>query len=210
MSNEGTIFVVDDDEAVRDSLDALLRSAGHATSLFANATEFLERVDDEEAGCLLLDVRLPDADGIEILQRLTDDGFDPPVIIITGHGDVPMAVRAMRIGATDFIEKPFEPEELLGSVARALEVRQVHSQSSAQASEAKSRFQRLTPRETDVMMHLVIGQPNKIIAHELGLSPRTVEVHRARVMEKTGAESLSHLVRMAIAAGIDPEVSPPA
>ncbi len=210
MSGEANIVVVDDDEAVRDSLDALLRSAGHSTSKFANASHFLESVDTEDVSCLILDVRLPDADGIEVLQRLTEGGFGPPVIIITGHGDVPMAVKAMRIGATDFIEKPFEPDELLRSVTRALEVREEHSQSHAQALEAKARFEKLTPRETDVMMQLVIGQPNKIIAHQLGLSPRTVEVHRARVMEKTGAESLSHLVRLAISAGIDPEVASPA
>lgn len=210
MSSEANILVVDDDEAVRDSLDALLRSAGHSTSQYTNATDFLEAVDAQDASCLILDVRLPDADGIDVLQRLTESGFGPPVIVITGHGDVPMAVKAMRSGAADFIEKPFEPEELLRSVTRALEVREEHSQSHAQALEAKARFDKLTPRETDVMMHLVIGLPNKIIAHQLGLSPRTVEVHRARVMEKTGAESLSHLVRMAINAGIDPEVASPA
>lgn len=204
MRAEKTIYVVDDDEAVRDSLDALLQSSGHATSLFATATEFLDVAGDAEPGCLLLDVRLPDADGLDVLQRLVGAGFGAPIIIITGHGDVPMAVRAMRNGAMDFIEKPFDPNVLLDAVGRALEVRQEQSRTSAQASEAKARFERLTPRETDVMEQLVIGQPNKIIAYELGLSPRTVEVHRARVMEKTGAESLSHLVRMAIAAGIDP------
>jgi len=204
MPSERAIFVVDDDEAVRDSLDALLQSSGHATCLFATATEFLDVAGDAEPGCLLLDVRLPDADGLDVLQRLVGAGFRAPVIIITGHGDVPMAVRAMRNGATDFIEKPFDPDALLDAVGRALETRQQLGRTSAQASEAMARFERLTPRETDVMRHLVIGQPNKIIAHELGVSPRTVEVHRARVMEKTGAESLSHLVRMAIAAGIEP------
>ena len=205
MGETETISVVDDDEAVRDSLDVLLRAAGHSTRLFACAKDFLEIARIQRAGCVLLDVRLPDGDGIEVLDQLVQSGFAPPVIIITGHGDVPMAVKAMRLGALDFVEKPLDPDALLDSVDHALAAYRQQRQCEAQAREARAQLSRLTPRETDIMRKLVIGQPNKVIASELGLSPRTVEIHRARVMEKTGAKSLSHLVRLAISAGVDPD-----
>ena len=200
-----TICIVDDDEAVRDSLDALLNSVGRATQLYSCAKDFLDASSIQRMGCVLLDVRLPDANGIEVLQRLKDSGFGPPVIIITGHGDVPMAVKAMRLGALDFVEKPLDPDALLESVDYAIETYRQQRQIDACAREARAQISRLTPRETDIMRKLVIGQPNKVIASELGLSPRTVEIHRARVMEKTGAKSLSHLVRLAISAGVDAE-----
>ncbi len=209
MSAQGrTICIVDDDEAVRDSLCSLLAVAGHVPCAFASAAEFLEGCADVDIGCVLLDVRLPDADGIDLLERLLAMGAlrEPPVIVITGHGDVPMAVKAMKIGAADFIEKPFDADALLKSVEQALASRDRAERASAFAERAREAFGTLTPREGDVMKQLIIGRPNKIIAHNLGLSPRTVEVHRARIMKKTGAQSLSHLVRMAISAGIDPQV----
>ncbi len=199
------IVIVDDDEAVRDSLTSLLEVAGYSTCAFETATSFLEGGGSSQAGCLLLDVRLPDADGIDVLEQLMGRGYTVPVIVITGHGDVPMAVKAMRIGAADFIEKPFDTDALLESIGRALAGRDQAEHQLELAEKARSALATLTPRETDVMRQLIIGRPNKIIAYELGLSPRTVEVHRARIMKKTCAGSLSHLVRMAISAGIDPE-----
>jgi len=199
------IVIVDDDEAVRDSLTSLLEVAGYATRAFETAASFLDNGREADAGCLLLDVRLPDANGIDLLEQLMGRNYTAPVIVITGHGDVPMAVKAMRIGAADFIEKPFETESLLQSIERALDGRDRAEHQHALALEARAALETLTPRETDVMQQLIIGRPNKIIAYELGLSPRTVEVHRARIMKKTSAGSLSRLVRMAISAGIDPE-----
>lgn len=209
MTSTGTIAILDDDSAVRDSLDALLTAAGHETRCFANATEFRDGCDCDEISCLLLDVRLPDADGLDVFQQLLADGFTKSVIIMTGHGDVPMAVKAMRLGAWDFLEKPFEPDFLLETVQAVLSAEQTRSKEQVEAQQAQDRLSRLTARETEVMKKLVLGRPNKVIAGELGLSPRTVEIHRARVMEKTEAQSLSHLVRMAIAAGVDAELEHP-
>ncbi len=206
MTDQATVCIVDDDEAVRDSLDALLTAAGHGTRTYDCAKDFLNSGGVQRVGCVLLDVKLPDGDGIDVLNQLKKSGFAPPVIIITGHGDVPMAVKAMRIGALDFVEKPLDPDNLLEVVEHAIEVYRRQRQSDAQAHEARAQLSKLTPRETDIMRKLVIGQPNKVIASELGLSPRTVEIHRARVMEKTGAKSLSHLVRLAISAGVDAEL----
>lgn len=205
MSAPEIIAVLDDDLAVRDSLDALLTSAGHQTACFASATDFRSLCNRDEIGCLLLDVRLPDADGLDVFQELIQQGFERSVIIMTGHGDVPMAVKAMRLGAWDFLEKPFEPDTLLDAVQAAMGAGEARSKEIAAAHLAQERLDRLTARETEVMKQLVLGRPNKVIASELGLSPRTVEIHRARVMEKTDAQSLSHLVRMAIAAGVDAE-----
>ncbi|MGI9426463.1 MAG: response regulator transcription factor [Hyphomicrobiaceae bacterium] len=201
-----TVAIVDDDEPVRDSVDVLVRACGYGTRTFENASTFLEASLGEIA-CILLDVRLPDGDGIDILQKLIDRGIKIPIVIMTGHGDVPMAVKAMRIGALDFIEKPFEPDELLAAVERAVQQFAQAVEAQHRDADARERLQRLTARETEVMQQLVLGRPNKVIAYELGLSPRTVEVHRARVMEKTDAGSLSELVRLAIAAGIDPAQS---
>ena len=208
MSNDTTtgnpiVAIVDDDEPVRDSVDVLVRASGYETRTFEDATSFLDATLDGIA-CILLDVRLPDGDGIDILQQLTDRNVAIPIIIMTGHGDVPMAVKAMRIGALDFVEKPFDADQLLDLVERAINRFEHTLQSQNWNADARHRLQRLTPRETEVMHQLVLGHSNKVIAHQLGLSPRTVEVHRARVMEKTEAASLSELVRLAIAAGIDP------
>ena len=198
----GTIFIVDDDPAVCESTEALVSTLGHPTASFTSAADFLQSFDATRAGCVLLDVRMPGIDGLTLLERLGAGRAGVPVIMVTGHGDVPMAVRAMQRGAVDFVQKPYEPDRLLASIERALAGRQ---SVAPPAPPLAQRFQQLTPRETDVMRQLVIGHPNKVIARNLGMSPRTVEIHRGRVMEKTGAESLSHLVRMALKAGFDPD-----
>lgn len=199
----GKIYVVDDDDAVGDSIKALLSSVGYEAEVFASARQFLESFDPSGAACILLDVRMPGMDGLTLLERMGADRRGVPVIMVTGHGDVPLAVRAMQAGAADFVEKPFEEARLLQSIEQAIS--NAASAPVATDDDLTARFARLTPRETDVMRQMVIGHPNKIIAYHLGLSPRTVEIHRGRVMRKTGAESLSHLVRLAIKAGHDPD-----
>ena len=201
MTAEAKVVVVDDDEAVRDSLQAMLEAEGFAVETFADASRFLEGYRSTPNSCLLIDVRMPGMDGIELLTRLATRVSSPPVILITGHGDVPMAVRAIKLGAMDFIEKPFSAETIMRSIRAALAICRA---APAAEPEADRRFARLTEREREVLEQLVVGRSNKAIALELGISPRTVEIHRARVMEKMQAQSLSHLVRMALAAGIDP------
>ncbi|MSP50646.1 MAG: response regulator [Alphaproteobacteria bacterium] len=196
------IYVVDDDEAVRDSLQALLESKGFATAAYASAEAFLEAYRPGPADCALFDLRMAGMDGISLLERLRADGRRLPVILITGHGDVPAAVRAMQAGASDFIEKPYASEALLASIARVLETGSRSAGGTAEAREAAARIAALTPREREVLDRLVLGRPNKIIAHELAISPRTVEIHRANLMKKMQADSLSHLVRMALSAGV--------
>ncbi len=202
-TGNGKIYVVDDDEAVGDSIEALLSSVGYEAEVFVSAGQFLESFDPSGAACILLDVRMPGMDGLTLLERMGADRRGVPVIMVTGHGDVPLAVRAMQAGAADFVEKPFEEARLLQSIEQAIS--NAASAPTATDDNLTALFARLTPRETDVMRQVVIGHPNKIIAYNLGLSPRTVEIHRGRVMQKTGAESLSHLVRLAIKAGHDPD-----
>ncbi|HWI29726.1 MAG TPA: response regulator FixJ [Stellaceae bacterium] len=204
MSEAPRIFVVDDDEAVGDSLQLLLQSAGFPRIVvYASAREFLAEAQPSPGECLLLDVRMPDMDGLELQEELNRRGFKLPVIIMTGHGDVPIAVRAMKAGASDFLEKPFSDELLLDCVRRARAHAAETLRERDEANEIKRRIETLTPRERDVLRGMIAGRPNKLIAHELGISPRTVEIHRARVMDKMEARSLSALVRMALAAGID-------
>ncbi len=203
MATEPTVFIVDDDEAVRDSLMALLDAVGLKVEAYGSAKEFLNAYDAGRTGCVVLDVRMPGMSGLELQRKLAASQFPIPVVIITGHGDVPMAVEAMKAGAVDFIEKPFRQEVLLDSIRRSLETGGQERRGEFAATEVAARIALLTPRETEVLKRLVIGQPNKVIAFGLGISPRTVEIHRARVMEKMQARSLSHLVRMALAAGID-------
>lgn len=192
------IYVVDDDEGVRESLVALLAVHGHAVIACASAAGFLARFDPAGAACILLDVRLPGMDGLTLLETLGHRRGGVPVVMITAHGDVPMAARAMRAGAADFVEKPFEAEALLASVAGAM----ARTAAEAERDPAlRHRFEGLTPREREVMERMVDGLPNKLIAHALGMSPRTVEIHRGRVMQKTGTGSLAQLVRLAIRAG---------
>jgi len=204
MLHDLKVFIVDDDESVRDSLQALLEALGHTTMCFGSGIAFLDAVKGLSRGCVLLDVRMPGMDGLEVQQRLRGLRPEMPVVIVTGHGDVPMAVRAMKAGAVDFIEKPFTESTLVECVERALAMVERAGQMDAFGEMARTNMKKLTPREQDVLEQLVIGRPNKVIAYELGISPRTIEIHRARIMEKMGAESLSHLVRLALAAGVDP------
>ncbi|MEO1281453.1 MAG: response regulator [Pseudomonadota bacterium] len=204
MTDTLKIAIVDDDDAVSDSLDVLLRACGFETSVFQTVAGFAA-IDAEGFDAILLDVRLPDGDGISVLQGLHQKGVQTPVLIMTGHGDVPMAVRAMRYGAVDFIEKPFDPDQMLASIDSAIEQMKEKRVAESASVEARERVAKLTTREHEIMLALVSGKPNKIIAYELELSPRTVEVHRARIMEKTAAGSLSGLVRLAISAGVDPD-----
>lgn len=202
MPAETMVFIVDDDAAVRDSLRALLESARFEVEDFPSATSFLAAVTPGSGACLVADVRMPDMDGLALQEELARRGMDLPVIIVTGHGEVPLAVRAMKAGAIDFIEKPYDDDLLLASVRRAQELNLNRRAEASSVQEAAERISALTPREREVLEHLVAGQPNKVIAHELGISPRTVEIHRAHLMEKMQARSLSDLVRIALTSGV--------
>jgi two-component system response regulator FixJ len=201
MPRDQCVYIVDDDEAVRDSLSALLESKGYAVTSFGSAPEFLETARSLPAGCLVVDIRMPEMDGLELQQRLIERSLVFPLIVITGHGDVPLAVRAMKAGAIDFIEKPFASEAMLDSLAAAF-ARLATPDPNADAAASKLDF--LSPREREVLEGLLAGLPNKSIAYDLGISPRTVEIHRARVMDKMGARSLSELIRLALAGGVQP------
>jgi len=203
MTRKPTIFIVDDDEAIRDSLRLLLNSAGfEQVTAYESGTRFLEGASPRPGDCLLLDVRMPEMDGIEVQAEIKRRGLRLPVIVMTGHGDVPIAVRAMKAGASDFIEKPFADDVLIESVHRALAAAATVNRETAEVSDVMRRLGTLTARERDVLEGMVGGRPNKVIAYDLGISPRTVEIHRARVMDKMQARSLSALVRMALAVGI--------
>jgi two-component system response regulator FixJ len=199
---EGTIFVVDDDEAVRDSLALLLETVGLRVEAFANAADVLARCRTGRPACVVTDVRMPGMDGLELQRELSKLNADVPVIVITGHGDVPLAVQAMKAGAVDFIEKPFSDEVILASIEAAGRSRYV-KKAGAVSDAIGKRIARLTPRELEVFQQLILGHPNKVIAYHLNISARTVEIHRARVMEKMEARSLPELVRMAIEGGVE-------
>jgi two-component system, LuxR family, response regulator FixJ len=191
-----TVFVVDDDEGVRNSLRFLLKSVGLQTQTLGSAIEFLDSYKPSQPGCLVLDVRMPGMSGLELQQQLNLRGAVIPVIFITGHGDIPMAVEAMQQGAFDFLQKPFRDQDLIDRIQRALE-RDAKSRAALdQHAKIRERLDSLTPREREVLALMTRGKPNKIMAAELGVSQRTVEIHRARVMEKSGAASLAQLVRM--------------
>ncbi len=193
---QATVFVVDDDAAVRRSLSLLIGSMALPVETFSSAQDFLERCDADRPGCLVLDIRMPGMSGLELQTELHTRGFFLPVIFITGHGDIAMAVRAMQHGALDFIEKPFNDQQLLERINQALELDRVGRENRDELSAMAARIALLTPRETEVMRRIVAGQANKVVAIELGLSERTVEIHRAKVMAKTGAGSLAELVSM--------------
>jgi two-component system response regulator FixJ len=201
-SDRGLVHVIDDDEAVRHSLAFLLNAAGIEVSTYESAVAFLKVAPELKSGCVITDVRMPDVSGIDLLRRLKELKIGVPVIVITGHGDVPLAVEAMKIGAVDFLEKPFDDEVLLASVQSALDNQDRTSRREAERGEIEARIAALSKRERDVLHGLVAGHANKQIAFDLGISPRTVEIYRANLMTKMAAASLSDLVRMALIAGI--------
>jgi two-component system, LuxR family, response regulator FixJ len=203
MPNEQIVHVIDDDLAVRQSLSFLLASEGLPVRLHESAAAFLETVA-APSGCVVTDVRMPGLDGIAFLRHLKDRGFGIPVIVMTGHADVAMAVEAMKEGAIDFIEKPFDDDLFLAAVRAALTVREQHAERDAQVRQVQVRLEGLSERESQVLDGLVAGKANKVIAHDLGISPRTVEIYRANVMTKMQAGSLSALVRMALLVGAAP------
>ena len=196
-----TIFVVDDDSAVRDALKLLLRSVGQAVETYGSGQEFLDAYNDDRAGCLVLDIRMPGMSGLELQQKLNEKHSILPIIFITGHGDVPMAVEAMQAGAVDFIQKPFRDQDLIDRINQALEKDHNNRAALGERNDIRRRLETLTPREREVLDLVVHGKANKVIAGDLKLSQRTVEIHRARVMEKMQASSLAHLVRMVLEVG---------
>jgi len=192
------VFVVDDDAAVRNSLRLLVKSVGLTATALASAQEFLASYDPLQPGCLVLDVRMPGMSGLELQQRLNLRGAVIPVIFITGHGDVPMAVEAMQHGAFDFLQKPFRDQDLMDRIQRALEKDRANRAELGKRSHIREQHETLTPREREVLALVASGKANKVMAADLGVSQRTIEIHRARVMEKMGASSLAHLVRMVL------------
>lgn len=195
-----TVHVIDDDQAMRDSLSFLLDIQGFRALTYESADAFLDTLTDLAGGCILTDIRMPGMTGLELIRRLRADGIACPVVVMTGHGDVALAVEAMKAGAADFIEKPFSDDALLQALRTALAQR---SQATDQARrEAEQRLAQLSPRERDVLMGVVAGKANKVIAYELDISPRTVEVYRANLMSKTAARNISELMRIALAAGL--------
>jgi len=203
MSDAARLFIVDDDPGMRESLRFLFEAQGLEAAIFPSAREFLAAGGAGQAGCLVADVRMPEMNGLELQQHLAKEGSRLFVILMTGHADVPMAVTAMRAGAFDFIEKPFADDALLDSVRRALAQARTRERSPppAAAADVARRIAALTPREREVLDHLVRGSPHKVIAYELNISPRTIEVHRARIMQKMEARNLAHLVQLMLTGG---------
>jgi RNA polymerase sigma factor (sigma-70 family) len=197
---KSTVYIVDDDQAIRHAMELLMRSVGLDYEIFHSGDEFLDTYDRNCAGCLVLDIRMPGLGGLELQQKLNELGSTLPIIFITGHGDVPMAVEAMQKGAVDFIQKPFRDQELLDRIGEAMKQDQERRMAREEQADVRNRIDKLTNRERQVLDLVVTGKPNKVIAYELGVSQRTVEIHRARVMEKMEAKSLADLVRMHMAA----------
>ncbi|MCB1829947.1 MAG: response regulator transcription factor [Chromatiaceae bacterium] len=196
MNDQVSVFIVDDDQEVRHALQLLMESVGLQVECFESAQSYLDQFNPDKPGCLVLDVRMPGMGGLDLQARLAEERLCPPIIIVTGHGDVPMAVRAVQAGAMNFIEKPFNDQALLDSVYRAIEKDAQQRGHVSRLAEIESRFEKLTPRERDVLEQIVVGKRNKLIAADLGVSQSTVEAHRAKVMEKMEAGSLSELMRM--------------
>ena len=201
MAASQVVQVIDDDADVRQSLAFLLSTAGLAVRVHDSAVSFLKVLDEVQAGCVVTDIRMPQMDGLELQRRLRAQGSKLPVIVMTGHGDVALAVEAMKAGAVDFIEKPFDDDVLLAAIRTALSRHAEDSEREARKAVIQDRLKALSEREREVLGGLVAGKANKVIAHELGISPRTVEVYRANVMTKMQADSLSDLVRMALVEG---------
>lgn len=202
MPPSRTVYIIDDDAAMRDSLDFLLGSAGFEVTLFDSAVSFLEALPNLGFGCVVSDVRMPGIDGIDLLKRLKQGHKTLPIVVMTGHGDIPLAVEAMKLGAIDFLEKPFEDERLLNTITAALSRTADEVRSEAATAEIAARIESLSPRERQVMEGLVAGLSNKLIAREYDISPRTIEVYRANVMTKMQASSISELVRLAMRGGL--------
>ncbi len=203
MLKEKHVAIVDDDEAVRESLRALLAAAGHNVTTYQSGESFLEAEDHDRWGCVLLDINMPGLSGLDVQRRLTEQGVQSPVVVVTGKADVPVAVQAMKAGALDLIEKPYKDVAILKKVSDALAAAEERTRESRQAQEVQERIARLTPREHDVLEHLIHGHQNKVIAQKLGISHRTVEIYRAKVMHKMQAGNLADLVRLALGAGPD-------
>ncbi|MDE5439895.1 response regulator [Bradyrhizobium sp. CSA207] len=202
MTTKGMIYVIDDDEAMRDSLNFLLDSSGFGVTLFDDAQAFLDALPGLAFGCVVSDVRMPGLDGIELLKRMKTQNCPFPIVIMTGHGDVPLAVEAMKLGAIDFLEKPFEDDRLITMIESAIRQAEPAARSEAVSQDIAARVASLSPRERQVMEGLIAGLSNKLIAREYDISPRTIEVYRANVMTKMQANSLSELVRLAMRAGL--------
>ena len=202
MSDDQLIHIVDDEDSVRKSASFLLRTSGFETRLYSSGTAFLREAKHAPQGCILLDIRMPEMDGLEVQRELNTRGVTMPVIVLTGHGDIGTAVQAMKAGAVDFLEKPFEKEQLLDAIATAFARMGNDDRGGAARHDARVRIDALSPREQDVLRGLVRGHPNKTIAYDLGISPRTIEVHRANLMGKLKARSLSEALKIAFAAGL--------
>ena len=197
------VYIVDDDDGMRRALTILMTTVGYHPMAFARPGEFLAKYDPNQASCLVLDVRMPEMSGLEVQQQLNRNGAMLPVILVTGHGDIPMAVQAMKDGAFDFLQKPFRDQDLIDRINAALKQDAQNRESVDRLADLTQRAASLTPREREVMGHVVDGKANKVIAIDLGLSERTVEIHRANVMEKMGARSVAHLVKMHLTLGGD-------
>jgi two-component system response regulator FixJ len=205
MTAPRNVYLVDDDEGVRRSASFMLRTSGYLVKTFPSGVDFLAVAKEVPPGCILLDIRMPEMDGLEVQKALRDQGVLLPVIVLTGHGDVSLSVQAMKGGAIDFIEKPFEKAALVSALEEGFARIEETGRRHARAEEARVRLQALTPREQDVLQGLVRGHPNKTIAYDLGISPRTVEIHRANLMSKLQVPSLSDALRIAFAAGLGDE-----
>ncbi|GGO94833.1 response regulator transcription factor [Stakelama pacifica] len=203
MTERRIIHLVDDEESIRRSAGFMLRTSGFTVETYESGDAFLKVAKDAEPGCILLDIRMPGMDGLEVQQALAERGVTMPVVMLTGHGDVGTAVRAMKQGAVDFLEKPFEKQAVLTAIDMAFARLHKTADEDVAEQEAKVRIARLTAREQDVLAGLVRGHPNKTIAYDLGISPRTVEVHRANLMTKLEVRTLSDALRIAFAAGVD-------
>jgi two-component system response regulator FixJ len=190
------IYIVDDDDGMRHALTVLMGTVGYQAVAFARPSEFLAQYDPNQPGCVILDVRMPEMSGLEVQQQLNRSGSMVPVILITGHGDIPMAVQAMKDGAFDFLQKPFRDQDLIDRINGALKQDAENRAELQKHADIRSRYETLTPREREVMALVVDGKANKVIAIDLNLSERTVEIHRANVMDKMGARSVAHLVKM--------------
>ncbi|HXF86951.1 MAG TPA: response regulator FixJ [Xanthobacteraceae bacterium] len=210
MQSDRVVHVIDDDEAMRKSLAFMLRAAKLEVQTYATATDFLEHLPQAKSGCIVTDVRMPGISGIDLLKRLRELKVAMPVIVITGHGDVPLAVQAMKEGAIDFLEKPFEEEAMLAAIRAAFAAHAVDADRQRAVADIREKLASLSTREREVLEGLVSGQANKVIAYNLGISPRTVEIYRANVMTKMQASSLSELVRMALIGGVVDAAAPAA